>query len=356
MSPPASHAPADHRGYFGLSWRRPEADAVNTVALSKSYGGVRSLHDLTVQARRGEVFGLLGPQGAGKTTAIRLLLALQRPSSGRASVLGLDAWGERVEIHRRTGYAPQAFPAFGRLTVRQTFALFARARHDVDRRVIAALAERFELTLDGRPVRRLTTSDRRKLGLVLAFMHRPDVLVLDQPSADLDPRARREFESLVREAVNEGRTVFFSTRELDEAHRLAHRVGVLRAGELVTVASVEGLRRAAPDRIEARFREPVDTSLFARAGGATVASSTGAHVELEVTGKLAPVLRLIADLDPVDVVARHAQLDDLFVGFQRRSEPSAAPAPQAGARRRIQPAPPMPPPPPPPPPAPANGH
>lgn len=304
--------------------------------LSKTYGSVHALRDLTMHVRRGEVFALLGPERAGKTTTIRLLLALQRASRGRATVLGVDAWRDRVEIHRRTGYLPQDGQLLQHQTGRQVVAWFARARGGVDGRVIGALAERFEVDLE-RPLRDLSPSNRKKVGLVLACMHRPDLLVLDEPVAGLDPSARREFESLVREAVNEGRTVFFSTSELDEARRLANRVAVLKAGELITVAGIEGLRRAAPDRIEARVRKPVDASLFAQAGGATVRSCNGTHIELEVTGRLAPVLRLLADLDPVDVVARHAQLDDLFVSFQRRTD-VVAPTARASRASPEQPA------------------
>lgn len=282
------------------------------------------MRDLTLNARPGEIFALLGPAGAGKSTTIRLLLALQRASGGRATVLGRDPWRQRVEIHRDTGYLPQELPAPPRVAGRQAVRWFARARGDVDQRVLGKLVEFLNADLD-RPLREMPASERKKLGLVLAFMHRPELVILDDPSAGLEPGPRRALESLLRDTVNEGRTVFFATRDLDEAQRLASRVAVMNRGELVTMASIEGLRRAAPDRIEARLRKPVDGSMFARAGGARVISCTGSHVELEVTGRLAPVLRLLADLEPVDIVARHAKLDDLFRSFQRRPEPPPAP-------------------------------
>lgn len=323
-SPAQPQEEAAHQEYFGLSWRRREADVVTTVGLSKAYGSIHAVRDLTLNARRGEMFAVLGPPGAGKTTLIRLLLALQRPTGGRAAVLGRDAWRERGAIHRDTGYLPQELPAPPRLTGRQLVMWFARARHDVDQRVIAKLTELLNANLD-RPLRQMSASERQKVGLVLAFMPRPELVMLDDPSAHLDPGTRRALEEVMRDTVNEGRTVLFATRDLDEAQRLASRVAVMKGGELVTTASVEGLRRAAPDHIEARIRKPVDGSVFASAGGARVTACSGTHIELEVTGRLAPVLRLLADLDPVDIVARHAELDDLFLSFQRRREtPSGA--------------------------------
>ena len=161
--------------------------------------------------------------------------------------------------------------------------------------------------------------NRQKVGLVLAFMSLPELLVLDEPTSGLDPLMRSEFERLVREVVAAGRTVFWSSHELDEVQRLADRVAIIKRGRLIATETVEGLRESAPQTLHARFAGPVDPSLFARIDGLSVTSCDGDAVQLEVTGAIGPVLRVIADHDPVDFTRQHADLDELFVAFYRES-------------------------------------
>ena len=172
-----------------------------------------------------------------------------------------------------------------------------------------------------RPAKELSTGNRQKIGLVLAFMHRPELLVLDEPTSGLDPLMQDEFERLVRETVAEGRTVFLSSHELDEVQRLADRVAIIRAGKLVTTDTVESLRRSAPQKIEVRFPGAVDPTLFSRIKGVEVTSTDGSRIAMEVTGALGPVLKVIAERDPLDVISRHPDLDELFLDFYRESPP-----------------------------------
>ena len=204
------------------------------------------------------MFGFLGPNGAGKSTTIRMLMALQRPTRGHATLLGLDAAADAVEVHRRIGYLPGDLELFPRLTGRQQhIAWFRRARGlEDDGSLAKQLIDRFQVVAD-RPVRELSKGNRQKIGLVLAFMHRPELLVLDEPTSGLDPLMQHEFESLLRETADEGRTVFLSSHELDEVQRTADRIGIIKEGRLVAEDTVDGLRRAAPQKMEVRFRHPV---------------------------------------------------------------------------------------------------
>ncbi len=298
--------------------------AIEASGLTKTYGATRAVSDLSLRVDPAQVFGFLGPNGAGKTTTIRLLLALQRPTAGSATILGLDAGRESVEIHRRTGYLPGELALYPRLTGRQHIDWFARARGERDLSLASRLSERFEVTLD-RPARELSKGNRQKIGLVLAFMHRPELLILDEPTSGLDPLMQNEFEQLVREVVAEGRTVFLSSHELDEVQRLADRVAIIRSGRLVTTDTVDHLRQSAPRRLEARFRGAVDRSLFAGLDGVTVAGCEGARIALQVTGPIGPVLRVIADHDPIDLVSRPADLDELFLDLYRESPSPGSP-------------------------------
>jgi beta-exotoxin I transport system ATP-binding protein len=302
--------------------------AIETCGLCKSYGTARAVVGLDLVVEPGQVFAFLGPNGAGKTTTIRMLLALQRPTRGGAAVLGLDCARDSVEIHRRIGYLPGELALFPRMTGRQHIAWYARARGLRDLSLATELAERFGAVLD-RPARELSTGNRQKVGLVLAFMHRPELLVLDEPTSGLDPLMRAEFGRLAREVVADGKTVFWSSHELDEVQRLADRVAIINRGRLIATETVEHLRASTPQTISARFARPVDRSLFTGIDGVSVTSCDGGTVRLEVTGAIGPVLRVIAGHDPLDLTSEHASLDELFLSYYREStappEPSHAP-------------------------------
>jgi ABC-2 type transport system ATP-binding protein len=295
--------------------------AIETFGLTKRYGATTAVADLSLRVEPGQVFGFLGPNGAGKSTTIRMLLALQRPTLGRARLLGFDAAADSVQVHRRIGYLPGDLELFPRLTGGQHIAWFARARGGVDGSLVKQLAERFQVVAD-RPVRELSKGNRQKIGLLLAFMHRPELLVLDEPTSGLDPLMQHEFENLLRETAAQGRTVFLSSHELDEVQRAADRIGIIKEGRLVAEDTVDGLRRAAPRKIEVRFRRPVDPAAFSTLTGVTVTASDGPRTSLDVTGEIAPVLKVIASHDPVDLVSRPAGLDELFLGFYRESADS----------------------------------
>ena len=290
--------------------------AIETFGLTKMYGGTTAVADLNLRVEAGQVFGFLGPNGAGKSTTIRMLLALQRPTRGRAALLGLDAAADSVEVHRRVGYLPGDLELFPRLTGRQHIVWFARARNTDAGSAARQLIDRFQVVAD-RPVRELSKGNRQKIGLVLAFMHRPELLVLDEPTSGLDPLMQHEFESLLRETVAEGRTVFLSSHELAEVQRVAGRIGIIRKGRLVAEDTVDGLRRAAPQRMEVRFRRPVAPAVLSAVTGVTVTGSDGPRMTLEVTGEIAPALKIIADHEPVDLLSRPADLDELFLSYYR---------------------------------------
>jgi ABC-2 type transport system ATP-binding protein len=292
--------------------------AIETSGLTKRYGATTAVADLTLRIEPGQVFGFLGPNGAGKSTTIRMLLALQRPTRGRAMLLGLDAAADSVEIHRRTGYLPGDLELFPRLTGQQHIAWFMRARGVNDGSLAKQLIDRFQLVAD-RPVRELSKGSRQKIGLVLAFMHRPELLVLDEPTSGLDPLMQHEFENLLRETADDGRTVFLSSHDLDEVQRVTDRVAIIKKGRLVAEDTVAGLRQAAPQKMEVRFRHAVDLAGLKAVPGVTVTACDSLRVTLEVTGEIAPVLRVIASHDPVDLISRPAGLDELFLGFYRES-------------------------------------
>jgi beta-exotoxin I transport system ATP-binding protein len=293
------------------------AAGIETFGLTKRYGDVAAVSDLNLRVEAGQVFGFLGPNGAGKSTTIRMLMALQRPTKGSATILGLDVAADSVAAHRRIGYLPGDLELYPRLTGRQHMDWFARSRGGVDDGFMRHLMERFAVVAD-RPVRELSKGNRQKIGLVLAFMHKPDLLVLDEPTTGLDPLMQHEFENLLRETIAEGRSVFLSSHELDEVQRIADRIAIIREGKLVAEDTVAGLRRAAPQKMDVRFRRPVDPADLKALAGVTVTAADGPRLALDVTGEIGPVLTVIARHDPVDLTCRSAGLDELFLDFYRQ--------------------------------------
>jgi beta-exotoxin I transport system ATP-binding protein len=288
--------------------------AIETSGLSKTYGAVTAVVGLDLRVEPGQIFAFLGPNGAGKSTTIRMLLALQRPTAGKAAVLGLDSQADSVAIHRRVGYLPGDLALFPRLSGRRHIDWFARARGDAGTAFADELVRRFDVELD-RPVRQLSTGNRQKIGIVLAFMSRPELLVLDEPTTGLDPLMQNEFGRLLRETAADGRTVFLSSHELDEVQRVADRVAIIKDGRLLVTDTVDGLRRATPRSMEVVFKQPVPAGVFDGLEGVRVVAGEGRRVVLELTADIGPVLKVIAEQDPVDIVSRHADLDELFLRF-----------------------------------------
>jgi ABC-2 type transport system ATP-binding protein len=239
------------------------APLIETSRLGKRFGAAWALRDLSLDIQPGEVFGYLGPNGAGKTTTIRLLLGLLRPTEGRSLVCGHDAWRESVAVRRQVGYVPGEPAAYGRLTGRQHIEYFSHLRSQRWFRRADDLAERLDLDLD-RPSRDLSRGNRQKLALVLALMPPVDLLVLDEPTSGLDPLAQQEFHALVREHATAGGGVLLSSHVLSEVQRVADRVGVLRAGELIAVDRLDDLRSRSLHHIHATFSDPVQATDFAR--------------------------------------------------------------------------------------------
>ena len=292
--------------------------AIEAVGLSKTYGGqVRALVGLDLRVERGEIFGYLGPNGAGKSTTIRLLLDLIRPTAGRAAVLGFDTRADGTEARRHVGYLPGDLRLADRLTGSAQLESFARLRGHVDAALRDELCERLGVVLD-RPIRQLSRGNRQKIGIVQAFMHRPDLVVLDEPTAGLDPLLQNEMRTLLRETAERGATVFLSSHSLDEVQHVANRVGVIRSGRLVDVDEVESLRERSLRHVTITFAEPVDVSEFSSLRGVRVIEVEGAIIRLSAPETAMDALvKLVARRPIVDLVSQPADLEEIFLELYR---------------------------------------
>src|SRR5450759_4930493 len=294
--------------------------AVRLERMTKSYGKNRGVADLDLEVEPGCVFGFLGPNGAGKTTTIRLLLDLIRPTSGRALVFGLDSRRESIAIRRRSGYLPGELSLYGRLTGDETLCYFANLRGGADPGSLRALCERLDFD-GGKKVADLSTDNKRKLGLIQALMHRPELLILDEPTAGLDPLVQHELHHLIEEAREAGQTVFLSSHVLPEVQRVCDRVAFVREGELVAVADVAALTGRAVREVEVTFAAPVPAAAFEGVDGVTSVTANGTGpgaaqtLRLTVSGSLDATVKMLARYEVVTMTSREPDLEDVFLTF-----------------------------------------
>ncbi|MDE3133368.1 MAG: ABC transporter ATP-binding protein [Acidobacteriota bacterium] len=305
---------------------------IATRALTKDYGAGRGLFELTLDVRRGEVFGFLGPNGAGKSTTLRLLLGLIAPTAGGAHVLGLDMVRDSLEIRRRVGFLSGDLALHPRLTGAQLLDHLAALRGGVDRRYRDALIERFGADVD-RPVRELSTGNRQKLGLVQAFMHQPELLILDEPIAGLDPLVQQSFHGLLAEISALGASVLLSSHTLSEVERVTHRLAILRRGRLVVVDTIENLRRVATQQLAIEFAAsvdaPVEAQTFAALPGVSSAVADGHVVTIRFEGSADAVIKLAAQYEVRAIRPLEDDLEEIFLRYYR-DQPPLPPDPASG--------------------------
>jgi beta-exotoxin I transport system ATP-binding protein len=288
--------------------------AITIERLTKRFGATVAVRDLTMDVRHGEVVGFLGPNGAGKTTTIRLLLGFLRPTAGRCRVLG-GSLAREVGLRGRVGYLPGDLKVDPGVTGERLFAWFGRLRGGPDPARVAALIERLDLD----PSRRfgsLSKGNRQKVGLVLAFLHDPDVLLLDEPTSGLDPLAQREFLRLLAEAAERGAAVLFSSHVLSEVEHAAGRVAIIRQGRLVTTATMGELLDRARHRLELRYASPPSAGFLQGVPGVTHREIVGSTALVTVDGPVGPALHA-ASKEPGLLRIRNAgdELEEMFVSL-----------------------------------------
>jgi ABC-2 type transport system ATP-binding protein len=291
--------------------------AIKTVGLSKYYGDVRALVDLDLEIQRGEIFGFLGPNGAGKTTMIRTILDEIRPTAGSASILGMDSHKQTVEIRKSVGYVPGDLAMYPNLTGRDTITYFANLRGGVDWLYVDELADRLNADMT-KKVGDLSSGNRQKIGLIQAFMNKPEVLIMDEPSSGLDPLVQREFQSMLREVTANGSTVFLSSHTLSEVQRVADRVGIIRHGKLIALESVASLRSKGLRTVELFFDEAVDGGVFDLVPGVSDVAVQNHHVTLSFSGQMETLLNVVTDTYTlVDISTQEADLEEIFLAYYR---------------------------------------
>lgn len=299
------------------------SDAIALEHLTKAYGRSRGVVDLTFSVSPGEVFGYLGPNGAGKTTTIRTLLDLIRPTSGEATILGQDSRRGSIEIHRRTGYLPGEGGLYGRLTGAEYLSYLASLRDGVDWGYTLELAERLDCDLSVK-IRALSHGNRQKVAVIQAFMHRPELLVLDEPTQGLDPLVQQAFHEMVEDVRREGRTVFLSSHVMPEVERLCDRVAIIREGRLVAVEDVGDLRARQVRALDIHFARPVPAEPFERLPNVRGVEAQGDTLRLTIAGPMDPVVKEAARYEIVDLQSHEPSLEDVFLTYYGKGDDHGA--------------------------------
>lgn len=289
---------------------------IQVEGLTKRYGSKRGITNVSFQVEEGEVFGFLGPNGAGKTTTIRVLMALLRADEGKARIAGLDVWDQSVEVKRLVGYLPGELSLDPNLTGGQILEYFGHLRGGIDQAYLKQLVARLEFD-PTRKFRQYSTGNKRKLGLIQAFMHRPRLLILDEPTNGLDPLNQQEFTRMVKEVRDDGRTVFLSSHILTEVEQMCNRVGIIREGQLVRIGGVAELKDIKRHEVTITFADSVAAEAFKTlAGVAEVEALPDGHtLRLAVTGELDPVVKAAAQHPVVTLTSHEPSLEDIFLRY-----------------------------------------
>jgi ABC-2 type transport system ATP-binding protein len=287
---------------------------IETHELTKRYGRARGIEAVSMTVRASEVFGFLGPNGAGKTTTMRTLLDLLHPTSGTATIFGLDSRQDSRAIRARLGNLPGDFAYDPRLTGQQLLRYLADVRGMRDLGRAPELADRFHADMDRR-LGELSRGNRQKIGLVQAAFHDPELLLLDEPSSGLDPLMQEEFLRFVTEERERGRTVFLSSHELDEVQRVCDRVGIVRDGRLVAVESVDDVTSRTYRHVTLEFAGAIDPGEFTRIRGVSDLAREGSRLTFKLVGDVDPVIKAAARHTVTELELTRPTLEEIFLTY-----------------------------------------
>ena len=283
--------------------------------LTKYYGETLGVSDISFEVNHGEIFGFLGPNGAGKTTTIRLLLDMLRPTNGNIRIFGKEVKANSFEIRQKCGYLPGNFSAYGNLTGKEFLNLCAdlrKAPHHIE----PGLFDRFELSdIDiNRKIKHLSHGMLQKLGIIQAFFHHPELLILDEPTIGLDPLMQEEFYDLLNEYQDKGCSIFFSSHNLSEVEKVCHRLAIIRKGELVKVESIETLKNQLNRKLIILLKHPVENLNLP---DAQLLKQDGLRYVFIVKGDVATLLKSLGNLPLADIVCPDYNLENIFINFSK---------------------------------------
>jgi len=287
---------------------------IKTEGLSKNYGRRLGISDVDMEVFAGEIFGYLGPNGAGKTTTIRIMMDFISADSGKVEIFGRNAHQHGAEVRRRMGFLPGELNLYENLSGRELLLYFCHLRGNGQWPFIEELASRFQCSLS-QPIHTLSHGNKRKIGLIQAFMHKPDLIILDEPTNGLDPIMQHEFYRLLGEAKAAGQTIFFSSHNLPEVERVCDRVGIIRAGKMVATERVSALKTRTMRNVEIHFGEDIGAETFSAIENLRILSLDKRRLKCQIKGELDQLLKAAARFKINDFISREPDLEEIFLAY-----------------------------------------
>jgi len=284
--------------------------------LKKNFGSLNAVDGIDMEVTKGEIFGFLGPNGAGKSTTIRCLMGFNTPSSGSISIFGRDIKTHLNAIKKHVGYLPGNVKLYDNWTGWDHINFFEDARGKSKN--IQSLIERFDFNPTAK-FRHLSSGNKQKLGLILALMHEPKLLIMDEPTVGLDPLLQLEIHKVLKEMREEGATIFISSHNLPEVETLCDRVAIIKQGKIVSIENIKSLGEKRLHKIEVRFADNFNLSEL-KIPNIEQIDSIGNSISITVKGDLNPVLDVITRHKILDLEITHASLEDVFMKFYERAK------------------------------------
>lgn len=285
--------------------------------LCKYFGKLRAVDNVTMQIHKGEIFGFLGPNGAGKSTTIRCAMGFLRPTSGTVTVLGYDMANQADKAKSRIGYLPGNVRLYDAWTGWDHIRFFESVRGTSPLRDELMTRLNFNPSI---PFRHLSSGNKQKLGLILALMHAPDILIMDEPTVGLDPLLQNEIYEILKEMKRNDVTIFISSHNLPEVEKLCDRVALIKDGKLATVATMANLAKRKTHNLEVKFDGKFDLSELKKIPDVTSLQSAAGAVTATINGDLNAVVQLLAKHTITDLKIEHASLEDVFIEYYKKDE------------------------------------
>lgn len=286
---------------------------INTQNLTKFYGKSRGIEDVNITVDKGDIFGFLGPNGAGKSTTIRTLLDFIRPSSGSASIFGLDCQRDTVKIKKRIGYIPGDFGLYGNMTGWKFLEYFGRVRGGYDAEAAKMYARKLDIKLD-RKMKEYSRGMRQKVAIIQAFMNNPDLVVMDEPTTGLDPLVQQTFMEMLVDDMGRGTTIFMSSHVLSEVEKVCNRLAIIKNGRIATEEKVEDLRKKYGNVVQVKFADAVSPDVF-RIPGVQGLTQQNGHIRMTVTDNMEELLGEFSRHKVVDISIHQMTLEEIFMHY-----------------------------------------